>query len=190
MVTEADTYLRMLFSRCSQPFVGCSHRFSLSHPDGMCPACKGLGKRITVDVHKLLDLDRSIEEGAIRHPAYDIGQWYWREIIQTEVVPPRTPLRRFTAAESERLLWADDVRIEKVHQGTTYERTFEGVARKPSGCTSTRKRTRCRAPARRRIGGCSRSGRAPIAEALGTTPRRARWNWPAGGLSAGSSTAS
>ena len=46
------------------------------------------------------------------------------------MVPPRKPLRRFTAAERERLLWADDVRIEKVHQGTTYERTSEGVARK------------------------------------------------------------
>ena len=96
----------------------------------MCPACKGLGKRITVDVDKLLDLDRSIDEGAIRHPAYDIGKWYWREIVQTGVVPPRKPLRRFTAAERQRLLWADDVRIEKVHQGATYERTFEGVARK------------------------------------------------------------
>ena len=96
----------------------------------MCPACKGLGKRITIDVDKLLDPDRSIEEGAIRHPAYDIGKWYWREIVQTGVVPPRKPLRRFTAAERERLLWSDDVRIEKVHQGATYERTFEGVARK------------------------------------------------------------
>ncbi len=120
----------MLFSRCDRPFVGWSHRFSFNHPDGMCTACKGLGKRITVDVDKLLDLDRSIEEGAIRHPAYDIGKWYWREIVQTEVVPPRKPLRRFTAAERERLLWADDVRTEKVHQGATYERTFEGVARK------------------------------------------------------------
>ena len=129
-VTEIYTYLRMLFSRCGRPFVGWSHRFSFNHPDGMCTACKGLGKRITVDVDKLLDLDRSIEEGAIRHPAYDIGKWYWREIVQTEVVPPRKPLRRFTAAERERLLWSDDVRIEKVHQGATYERTFEGVARK------------------------------------------------------------
>ena len=129
-VTEIYTYLRMLFSRCGRPFVGWSHRFSFNHPDGMCPACKGLGKRITVDVDKLLDLDRSIEEGAIRHPAYDIGKWYWREIVQTEVVPPRKPLRRFTAAERDRLLWSDDVRIEKVHQGATYERTFEGVARK------------------------------------------------------------
>ncbi|MYN63529.1 MAG: hypothetical protein F4X11_00615 [Acidobacteria bacterium] len=129
-VTEIYTYLRMLFSRYGRPFTGWSHRFSFNHPAGMCPACKGLGKRITVDVDKLLDLDRSIEEGAIRHPAYDIGKWYWRKIVQTGVVPPRKPLRRFTAAERQRLLWADDVRIEKVHQGTTYERTFEGVARK------------------------------------------------------------
>ena len=129
-VTEIYTYLRMLCSRCGRPFVGWSQRFSFNHPDGMCAACKGFGKRITVDVDKLLDRDRSVEGGAIRHPAYDIGKWYWREIVQTGVVPSRKPLRRFTAAERERLLWADDVRIEKVHQGATYERTFEGVARK------------------------------------------------------------
>ena len=129
-VTEVYTYLRMLFSRCGRPFVGWSHRFSFNHPDGMCPACKGLGKRVRIDVDKLLDLDRSIEEGAIRHPSYDIGKWYWREIVQSGVVPPRKPLRRFTEAERERLLWADGVRIAKVHQGTTYERPFDGVARK------------------------------------------------------------
>ena len=129
-VTEVYTYLRMLFSRGGRPFVGWSHRFSFNHPDGMCAACKGLGKRITVDVDKLLDLDRSIEDGAIRHPAYDIGKWYWREIVQSGVVPPRKPLRRFTAAERERLLWADGVPIQKVHEGTTYERPFDGVARK------------------------------------------------------------
>ena len=80
---------------------------------------------LAVDVDKLLDLDRSIEEGAIRHPAYDIGKWYWREIVQTGVVPPRKPLHRITATERERLLWADGVRIEKAHQGATYEGTFE-----------------------------------------------------------------
>ena len=85
---------------------------------------------LAVDVDKLLDLDRSIEEGAIRHPAYDIGKWYGREIVQTGVVPPRKPLHRITATERERLLWADGVRIEKAHQGATYEGTFEGVARK------------------------------------------------------------
>ena len=94
------------------------------------PPARASAKRITVDVDKLLDLDRSVEEGAIRHPAYAIGKWYWREIVQTEVVPPCKPLRRFTAAERECLLWADGVRIEKAHQGATYEGTFEGVLRK------------------------------------------------------------
>ena len=46
------------------------------------------------------------------------------------MVPFRKPLRRFTAAERERLLWADGVRVEKAHQGATYEGTFDGVARK------------------------------------------------------------
>ena len=53
-VTEVYTYLRMLLSRCGRPFVGWSHRFSFNHPDGMCPACKGLGKRITVAVGVLI----------------------------------------------------------------------------------------------------------------------------------------
>ncbi|MCY4029804.1 MAG: excinuclease ABC subunit UvrA [Acidobacteria bacterium] len=129
-VTEIYTYLRMLFSRCGRPFIGWSHRFSFNHPDGMCPACKGLGKRVRIDVDRLLDPERSIEEGAIRHPSFDIGKWYWREIVQTRVVPPDKPLREFTAAERERLLWADGLRVEKVHQGMTYERPFDGVARK------------------------------------------------------------
>ncbi len=129
-VTEVYTYLRMLFSRCGRPHAGWSHRFSFNHPDGMCPACKGLGKRIAVDVDKLLDLDRSVREGAILHPGYDVGKWYWREIVHAGVVPVDKPLRRFTEAEMQRLLWADGVPVEHVYNGETYERTFDGVARK------------------------------------------------------------
>ena len=129
-VTEVYTYLRMLFSRCGRPHVGWSHRFSFNHPDGMCPACKGLGKRVRIDVDELLDLDRSVEEGAIRHPSYAVGKWYWREIVGSRVVPPDKPLRRFSETEMQRLLWADGLTVRKVHQGETYERPFDGVARK------------------------------------------------------------
>ena len=129
-VTEVYTYLRMLFSRCGRPHVGWSHRFSFNHPDGMCPACKGLGKRVRIDVGELLDFDRSIEEGAIRHPSYAVGKWYWREIVGSRVVPPDKPLRRFSETEMQRLLWADGLTVRKVHQGETYERPFDGAARK------------------------------------------------------------
>ena len=46
------------------------------------------------------------------------------------MVPIRKLLGRFTAAERERLLWADGVRVEKAHQGATCEGRFYGVARK------------------------------------------------------------
>ncbi|MCY4633768.1 MAG: putative DNA binding domain-containing protein [Acidobacteria bacterium] len=63
-------------------------------------------------------------------PPTTSGKWYWREIAHTAFAPPGKPLCRFTAAERERLLWADDVRNEKAHEGATYERAFEGIARK------------------------------------------------------------
>ncbi len=129
-VTEIYTYLRTMFSRCGAPFIGWSHLYSFNHPDGMCPACKGLGKRITVDIDKLLDRNRSIEQGAIRHPDYDIGKWYWREIVHTGVLPATKPLVQFTEGEMDRLLWADGVPIAHEFRGKRSQMTFDGVARK------------------------------------------------------------
>lgn len=129
-VTEIYTYLRMLFSRCGRPFIGWSHLYSFNHPEGMCPGCKGLGKRITVNIDKLLDLTKSIEQGAILHPGYDIGKWYWREIMTSYVLPLAKPLKDFTVEEMDLLLWADNHPIQYEFRGKTYKRKFTGVARK------------------------------------------------------------
>ena len=40
--TELNTYLRLLFSRCGEPFIGPSYVFGFNHPEGMCPDCKGM----------------------------------------------------------------------------------------------------------------------------------------------------
>ncbi len=74
--------------------------------------------------------------------------------------------------------------------GWSHRFSFNHPPASSSGCTSTRTRTGSRVRAGRRIGGCSRSGRAPIAVGFGSTPRRARWSWRAAGPLAGSSTAS
>ena len=129
-VTEIYTYLRTMFSRCGAPFIGWSHMYSFNNPEGMCPACKGLGKRITVDIGRLLDRSKSIEDGAILHPDYDIGKWYWREIMDSGVLPTTKRLSDFRASEMERLLWADGLPIEHDFRGVTYKRKFDGVARK------------------------------------------------------------
>ena len=57
--TEVNTYLRLLYSRFGRPFIGPSFLFSFNHPDGMCPHCQGLGKRVSVNLDLLLDKEKS-----------------------------------------------------------------------------------------------------------------------------------
>src|SRR5262245_42879378 len=42
--TDANTMLRIVFSRLGRPHVGTSPYFSFNRPEGMCPACEGIGR--------------------------------------------------------------------------------------------------------------------------------------------------
>ncbi len=72
--TEISTYLRLLYSRVGTPFIGPSFYFGFNNPEGMCHACSGIGSIIDVDVEKLLDMDKSMADGGIRHPFYQPGK--------------------------------------------------------------------------------------------------------------------
>ena len=48
-ITDIYTLLRLLFSRVGKPHVGYSNAFSFNDPQGMCPECNGLGKKLGVD---------------------------------------------------------------------------------------------------------------------------------------------
>ncbi len=128
--TELYTYLRMLFSRCGEPFTGWSYVFSFNHPEGMCPACKGLGKRIMVNTGLMLDREKSIREGAITHPDYRVEGWNWREITAIDLFDVDRPLKDFSNEEMEKLLYAENLPIVKKHGTGTYSKNFEGIARK------------------------------------------------------------
>lgn len=128
--TEISTYLRLLFSRCGQPFIGPSFLFSFNHPEGMCPECKGLGKRIIVDAELLLDKNKTLREGAITHPDYKTGGWNWRELVGSELFDNDKLLADFTEEELNKLLYAEDIPIIKQHGAGIYAKTFEGIARK------------------------------------------------------------
>lgn len=67
--------IRLLFSRVGQPSAGGSMAYSLNHPHGMCPECTGLGEKVTLDESKLFDMDKSINEGAIRFSQFFGGSW-------------------------------------------------------------------------------------------------------------------
>ncbi|HEX2934527.1 MAG TPA: excinuclease ABC subunit UvrA [Bacteroidales bacterium] len=128
--TEIATYLRLLFSRCGEPFIGPSFFFSYNHPEGMCPVCKGLGKKITVDVDLLLDRSKSLREGAITHPDIKVGSWYWREIMVMNLFDVDKPIEQYTPEELDKLLYAESIPIIKPHGAGTYTKNFEGLVRK------------------------------------------------------------
>ena len=128
--TEVYTYLRLLYSRCGDTPGLASFHFSFNHPEGMCPACKGLGKRIVVDAERLLDKTKSLRDGAITHPDYRTGGWLWRELVGIDLFDVAKPLHEFPASELEKLLFADRIPITKKHGAGTYAKTWEGIARR------------------------------------------------------------
>ncbi|MDJ1136190.1 excinuclease ABC subunit UvrA [Streptomyces iconiensis] len=81
-MTEVNPVLRVLFSRYGTPSAGFSHMYAFNDPQGMCPDCEGLGRTVRLDLGKLLDESRSLNEGAIRHPAFAVGTNYWKRYAQ------------------------------------------------------------------------------------------------------------
>src|SRR5512141_879195 len=83
-ITDIYTVLRLLYSRIGLPYVGNYNVFSFNDPQGMCPECNGMGRKIGVDMAAFLDTARSLNEGAILFPDYAVGSWGWtNELVQS-----------------------------------------------------------------------------------------------------------
>ncbi len=102
--TDAWTYLRLLFSRIGVPQIGESNRFSFNDPKGMCPTCDGIGMTLAGDVDKMLDLDRSLQGGAILLPGFGDGQYWYRQYADIGSFDPSAPLREWSPQQREALL--------------------------------------------------------------------------------------
>jgi excinuclease UvrABC ATPase subunit len=104
-ITDAWTYLRVLFSRLSDPHVGESNRFSFNDPSGMCPTCSGLGEVVTSAVELFLDLDKSLAQGAILLPGFGNGGYWYGQYADIGTFDADTPLRDWTQEQREALLY-------------------------------------------------------------------------------------
>lgn len=128
--TEINTYLRLLYSRLGKPFIGPSFMFSFNHPEGMCPHCHGLGKKVQVDIHRLIDREKSIFEGAVLYPGMQVGSWFWREMVAIEMFDVYKKLKDYSEDELFRFLYTEPVAITKSHGAGVYSKNYEGIARK------------------------------------------------------------
>lgn len=102
-ITDAWTYLRLLFSRLSEPYVGESNHFSFNDPVGMCPTCSGLGKVVVSAVEQFLDFDKSLAAGAITLPGFGNGGYWYSQYADIGTFDVDTPLREVVEALAARL---------------------------------------------------------------------------------------
>jgi excinuclease UvrABC ATPase subunit len=128
--TEINTYLRLLYSRIGKPYIGPSFLFSFNHPEGMCPHCHGLGKKVQVDLNMFLDKEKSIREGALTHPHYKIGGYLWREMVALGIFDVDKKIKDFSSEEINKLLYSEPFAVKDSKQKLTYSKNFEGIVRK------------------------------------------------------------
>jgi excinuclease ABC A subunit len=104
----------------------------------MCLHCNGLGKQIKIDLDLFLDKKKSIRNGAITHPHYKVGGFLWKELVSLDEVDSEKPLKEFSEDELELLLFAEPFQIKNAKEKLSYNRNFEGIARKLEKAVATR----------------------------------------------------
>ena len=129
-ITDIYTVLRMLFSRIGQPHVGNYNLFSFNDPQGMCPECNGLGRKIGVDMERFLDPSKSLNEGAIRYSEYGVGSWDWTICTNSGLFDNDKKLEDYTEEEMDLLLHSKPYKVKTDVAGKPFNLTFEGVVDK------------------------------------------------------------
>ncbi len=125
--TDIATYLRLLYSRLGQPSIGPSFYFSFNIPEGMCPSCHGVGTTIALDLDRVLDMDRSLSEGAIDHYQYRLGGYYLNCLKASKLFDMEKKLKDFTKEEMDRLLHMEPTKLNGEEHSVLFNTTIEGL---------------------------------------------------------------
>ena len=126
-ITDINTILRMMFSRIGQPHVGPTNVFGFNDPQGMCPNCNGLGRKLDVDLDKFLDKSKSLNEGAILFPEYAVESWGWSNLINTGLFDPDKKISKYTQKEMNDLLYSEPIKVKTKIGAKDFNITYEGI---------------------------------------------------------------
>ena len=128
--TYTDIYalLRLLFSRIGQPFVGYSDAFSFNHPSGSCPRCAGLGEIRELDIHKLVDFDKSLnDEDTIHYIAFGKGGWRWIRYAHSGLFDLDKKIRDYTPEELDLFLNSPQIKLKNPPSNWPKSAKYEGL---------------------------------------------------------------
>ena len=129
-ITDIAPLMRLLFSRAGQPHLGEPHLFSFNDPQGMCPDCNGLGRRLGVDLDKAIDPTLSLREGALKLPDYSVESWDWSIVVQSGPFNPDKKLNEYDEAKLDQLLYGKARKVKMDFAGKPTNITVEGVIEK------------------------------------------------------------
>lgn len=130
VATYTDIYalLRLLFSRVGSPFVGYSDTFSFNHPSGSCPRCDGLGVVTDLDIHKLVDFDKCLNDDDVIHfPTFTTGAWRWKRYAYSGLFDLDKKIKDYSEEEMQLFLYSPQVKLKNPPSNWPKSAKFEGL---------------------------------------------------------------
>ena len=130
-VSEISAFLRLLFSRIGKSSAGMmSNNFSFNSPEGMCKECGGIGSINKLNIDKVIDWSKSLNEGAVLFPDFKVNSLAWKIIANSGFFDLDKPLNEFSETELNRLLHADGERFNFGEGKTGFNANFNGIVLK------------------------------------------------------------
>jgi excinuclease UvrABC ATPase subunit len=126
-VTDIYSKLRLLFSRFGKPFVGYSDSFSFNNPKGMCEVCEGIGRIRDIDIERILDKNKSLNEGAILFPTFQVGGFRWSRYIESGLFDNDKKIRDYNEKELYLLLYPHEIKLENPSDKYPKSAIYDGV---------------------------------------------------------------
>ncbi|MFI0804304.1 excinuclease ABC, A subunit [Amycolatopsis lurida] len=126
-ITDILPVLRTLFARHADPEHGRPSQYSFNNPQGMCPDCDGLGKSVRLDLDRMLDTSKSLNDGAVLFPEYKVGGPDFQIWANSGMYDPDKPLKRFTKKEMEDFLHGTGGKVTVKTKNTSFATNYEGL---------------------------------------------------------------
>ena len=126
--TDIQPFLRLLFSRVGEPFVGYSDSFSFNHPLGKCPRCDGLGVITDLDIYKLVDFNKCLnDEGVIKFPTFTTGAWRWKRYAYSGFFDLDKKIKDYSKEELDLFLYSPQIKVKNPPSNWPKTAKFEGM---------------------------------------------------------------
>lgn len=124
--TEIFTYLRLLYSRVGYPIYDSSY-FSFNTPKGACEKCSGLGFELKPDLKKLIDFNKSLNEGAIKHRTWRVDSRYFNIQKVSNLFDMDKKIKDYSDEELNNLLYKESTKISQDSFGLVQTFSHEGI---------------------------------------------------------------